>query len=50
MNKLALKWRISRKHLLQLLISNLAVEPLQPEVQAQGPELNEVVVRRGGEA
>ena len=47
---LALKWRISRKHLLQLLISNLAVEPLQPEVQAQGPELNEVVVRRGGEA
>lgn len=45
---LALKWRISRKHLLQLLISNLAVEPLQPE--AQGPELNEVVVRRDGEA
>ena len=39
---LALKWRISRKHLLQLLISNLAVEPLQPEAQAQGPELNEV--------
>ena len=47
---LALKWRISRKHLLQLLISNLGVEPLQPEAQAQGPELNEVVVRRGGEA
>ena len=47
---LALKWRISRKHLLQLLISNLAVEPLQPEAQAQRPELNEVVVRRGGEA
>lgn len=46
---LALKWRISRKHLLQLLISNLAVEPLQPEAQAQGPELNEVVVRRDGE-
>ena len=47
---LALKWRISRKHLLELLISNLAVESLQPEAQAQGPELNEVVVRRGGEA
>ena len=31
---LALKWRIS----------------LQPEAQAQGPELNEVMVRRGGEA
>lgn len=46
---LALKWRISRKHLLQLLISNLAVERLQPEAQAQGPELNEVMVRRGGE-
>ena len=34
---LALKWRISRKQ-------------LQPEAQAQRPELNEVVVRRGGEA
>lgn len=49
-NVLALKWRISRKHVLQLVISNLDVEQLEPEAQTQGPELNEVELRVSREA
>lgn len=50
---LALKWRVSRKHLLQLTISNLETEPLEPaelEAKAQGPELNEVGLCCDGES
>lgn len=49
MNKLALKWRISRKHLLEIAISNLEVEQIEPEQQPK-QERNEVVRARENEA
>ena len=53
-SKLALRWRISRKHLIQLMMSNLKTEQLSPssmESSSQSssssstqPTLNEVLV------
>ena len=50
-SKLALRWRISRKHLIQLMMSNLKTEQLNPQsVQSSSsqsssqPTLNEVPV------
>ena len=40
-NRLAYHWRISRKHLLDLSIHHLNVDPIDPEKQNE-PELNEV--------
>lgn len=43
-DRLAYQWRISRKHLLDLAIHHLTIDPIDPETQKE-PELNEVGMR-----